>query len=74
MGSPVPYLPTPTPEGHTFDPADSRHGLPSSYSNYKCRCLACKAGWAERQREYMARKPDQRFKAMERNRLRKESR
>jgi hypothetical protein len=43
----VPWLATPTAEGHTFDPADERHGTTNGYSNHKCRCPACQSAWAD---------------------------
>lgn len=27
------------------------HGLPGGYSNFKCRCVLCRAAWAKYHRE-----------------------
>jgi hypothetical protein len=35
------------------DLEDPRHGLPSSYRNYNCRCDKCKAGNTKSHFEYM---------------------
>jgi len=32
-------------------PDDPRHGKPSTYQNYSCRCDACKAAWAKHHSE-----------------------
>lgn len=36
-------------------PDDPRHGRASSYTNWKCRCVACRAAWRDQHREYLHR-------------------
>jgi hypothetical protein len=47
----VPWLDTPDDEGHSFDPADPRHGTPHAYRNLRCRCRRCKRANADSVRE-----------------------
>ena len=39
-----------------LSPDDYRHGTASAYSNYRCRCDACRRAWATYMREYYARR------------------
>lgn len=71
MAPRVPWLPVRDADGHTFDPADDRHGLLSSYINHRCRCAACRKANTDRHREYMHANPDQQAVANERERIRR---
>lgn len=55
----VPWLDQPTAEGHTFHPADERHGTVHGYGNLNCRCRACCEANTEAHREYMHSHPEQ---------------
>ena len=49
---------------------DPRHGTTNAYDNWKCRCDACREANRRKQREYMARSPEQREKKRQSRNLR----
>jgi hypothetical protein len=47
---------------------DPRHGTMNGYGNLRCRCNDCRAANTAHQKDYMRRHPEQREKALQRNR------
>ena len=50
------------------NPADPRHGTTNGYNNLGCRCEPCRKAWGDDHVIYMHRNPEQRRKAVERER------
>lgn len=69
-GRPVPRLEKMDDFGHTFDPADDRHGTVNGYINLGCRCTPCTEANTERHYEYMHGDPNR----LEQHRLRERER
>ena len=64
----MPWLAEPDDEGHSFAADDPRHGSTNGYLNHRCRCVRCRAAWADWHLRYMHANPEQQERSRARNR------